>query len=193
MDNKETVIKDVETISNRRLNTCGYLNDKNKAVFFDRDGVLNIDKDYLHKIDELEWIDGAKEAVSYLTQLGYTIFVVTNQSGIARGYYAEDDMHRLHEHMTSELALAGGKVTKFYYCPHLPSSKIKEYAVECDCRKPKPGLLLQAMNEYPIDKEKSFLIGDKQRDIASAHAAGIKGYLYKEGNLLEFVKKIVGV
>lgn len=177
--------------SNRSEISCGYLNDNRKAVFFDRDGVLNIDKDYLHDIEELEWVEDAKEAVAFLTELGYTIFVVTNQSGIERGYYEVEDMIKLHEHMTKELAAAGGKVTKFYYCPHLPSSKIKEYAVECDCRKPKPGLLLQAMNEYPIDKEASFLIGDKQRDLDSAQAAGIRGYLYEGGNLLEFVKKIV--
>lgn len=146
----------------------------------------------LHDIEELEWVEGAKEAVAYLTKAGYTIFVVTNQSGIARGYYAVDDMHRLHEHMARELAEAGAKITKFYYCPHLPNGKVEEYAIECDCRKPKPGLLIQAMNEYPIDKEASFLIGDKQRDLDSAEAAGIKGYLYENGNLLEFVKKIVG-
>ena len=192
MDNKKNGANFSGTISNRSIDNCGYLTDKLKTVFFDRDGVLNVDKDYLHKIEELEWVEGAKEAVAYLTKEGYTIFVVTNQSGIARGYYKVDDMHRLHEHMTRELAAVGGKLTKFYYCPHLPSSKIKEYAVECDCRKPKPGLLLHAMNEYPVDKEASFLIGDKQRDIDSAHAAGIRGYLYEGGNLLEFVKKIIG-
>ena len=181
----------VKKVSNRSATGCGYLADKRKAVFFDRDGVLNVDKDYLHEIEELEWVEGAKEAVVYLTKKGYTIFVVTNQSGIARGYYTVDAMHRLHEHMAKELAAAGGKVTKFYYCPHLPNGKVPEYAVECDCRKPKPGLLIQAMTEYAIDKDKSFLIGDKRRDIDSATAAGIKGYLYESGNLLEFVKKII--
>ena len=178
-------------LSNRSATGCGYLTDKRKAVFFDRDGVLNVDKDYLPDIEKLEWVEGAKEAVAYLTKAGYTIFVVTNQSGIARGYYAVDAMHRLHEHMAKELAEAGGKVTKFYYCPHLPNGKVEEYAIECDCRKPKPGLLIQAMNEYPIDKEASFLIGDKQRDLDSAEAAGIRGYLYEGGNLLDFVKKIL--
>ena len=125
---------------------------KDKAVFFDRDGVLNVDKDYLHSIEELEWVDGAKEAVAYLTKAGYTVFVVTNQSGIARGYYEVEDMQRLHEHMAAEIAAAGGKITKFYYCPHLPTGKIEKYAIECDCRKPKQGLLLQAMSEYHICK-----------------------------------------
>lgn len=169
----------------------GHFEQKIKAAFFDRDGVLNIDKEYLHCIEELEWVDGAKEAVAYLTKEGYTVFVVTNQSGIARGYYKVEDMQRLHEHMAAEVAAAGGKITKFYYCPHLPTGKVAQYAIECDCRKPKPGLLLQAMSEYHICKENSFLIGDKKRDLESAEAAGIRGYLYENGNLLEFVKEIL--
>ena len=165
---------------------------KLKAAFFDRDGVLNADKSYLYKIEDLEWIDGAKEALAYLTQQGYTIFVVTNQSGIARGYYTVDDMNKLHEFMAQQVAAAGGKIEKFYYCPHLPEGKIAEYAVECDCRKPKPGLILRAFEEYDIDKDAAFLIGDKPRDVESAEAAGIKGYLFSGGNLLNFVKEIVG-
>lgn len=129
---------------------------KLKAAFFDRDGVLNVDKSYLYKIEDLEWIDGAEEALAYLTKKGYTVFVVTNQSGIARGYYTVDDMNKLHEFMAQQVAAAGGKIEKFYYCPHLPEGKIAEYAVECDCRKPKPGLILRAFEEYDIDKEAAF-------------------------------------
>ena len=165
---------------------------KLKAAFFDRDGVLNVDKSYLYKIEDLEWIDGAEEALAYLTKKGYTVFVVTNQSGIARGYYTVDDMNKLHEFMAQHVAAAGGKIEKFYYCPHLPEGKIAEYAVECDCRKPKPGLILRAFEEYGIDKDAAFLIGDKPRDVESAEAAGIKGYLFSGGNLLNFVKEIVG-
>ncbi|HIU63730.1 MAG TPA: HAD family hydrolase [Candidatus Avacidaminococcus intestinavium] len=162
-----------------------------KAVFFDRDGVLNVDKSYLYKIEELEWVDGAKDAVKFLTELGYLIFVVTNQSGIARGYYSCDDMLKLHQYMTEEIIKSGGKIDAFYYCPHLPNGSVPEYAIECDCRKPKPGLLLKAMAEFAVDKEKSFLIGDKMRDVESAKAAGIKGYLFEQGNLLEFIKKLL--
>ena len=165
---------------------------KLKAAFFDRDGVLNVDKSYLYKIEDLEWIDGAKEALAYLTQHGYTVFVVTNQSGIARGYYTVDDMNKLHEFMAQQVAAADGKIEKFYYCPHLPEGKIAEYAIECDCRKPKPGLILRAFEEYDIDKDAAFLIGDKPRDVESAEAAGIKGYLFSGSNLLNFVKEIVG-
>ncbi|MDY4920799.1 MAG: D-glycero-beta-D-manno-heptose 1,7-bisphosphate 7-phosphatase [Phascolarctobacterium sp.] len=164
-----------------------------KAVFFDRDGVLNVDVDYLYKISDLQWVEGAREAVAYLTQLGYKIFVVTNQSGIARGYYTVEDMQKLHEHMAREIAACGGKIEKFYYCPHHKEGKVPEYTCDCSCRKPKPGMLLEAMREYAIDKDASFLIGDSARDVEAAEAAGIRGYLFKKGdNLLEFVKNIVG-
>ena len=164
---------------------------KAKAVFFDRDGVLNVDVSYLYKIEELRWIDGAREALAYLTEQGYKIFVVTNQSGIARGYYTIDEMNKLHEHMQAEIAEYGGKIEKIYFCPHHKEGKLAEFAVDCDCRKPKPGMLNQAFAEYELDKEQSFLIGDSPRDVEAAEAAGIRGYLFKEGNLLEFVKNIV--
>ena len=165
---------------------------KDKAVFFDRDGVLNVDVDYLYKISDLRWMEGAREAVAYLTQLGYKIFVVTNQSGIARGYYTIDQMQELHEHMRREIEVCGGKIEKIYYCPHHKEGKVAEFAHDCDCRKPKPGMLNQAFAEYDLDKEKCFLIGDGARDVEAAEAAGIKGYLFKGGSLLEFVKNIVG-
>ena len=111
---------------------------KDKAVFFDRDGVLNVDVDYLYRIEDLQWVDGAREALAYLCELGYKIFVVTNQSGVARGYYTVEDMNKLHAHMAFELGKAGAKVEKFYYCPHHKEGKVAEYAIDCDCRKPKP-------------------------------------------------------
>lgn len=164
---------------------------KDKAVFFDRDGVLNVDVDYLYRIEDLQWVDGAREALGYLYQLGYKIFVVTNQSGVARGYYTVEDMNKLHAHMAAELGQAGAKVEKFYYCPHHKEGKVAEYAIDCECRKPKPGMILQAFVENDLDKEACFLIGDSKRDVEAAEAAGIKGYLFKEDNLLEFVKKII--
>lgn len=164
---------------------------KDKAVFFDRDGVLNEDVAYLYKIADLRWVEGAREAVAYLTQLGYKIFIVTNQSGIARGYYTVDEMQQLHEYMQREIAAAGGKIEKIYYCPHHPEGSVAEYACTCDCRKPKPGMILNALAEYDIDKEQSFLIGDSKRDVEAAEAAGIKGYLFTGGSLLDFVKGIV--
>ena len=164
---------------------------KDKAVFFDRDGVLNVDVDYLYRIEALVWVDGAREALAYLFNLGYKIFVVTNQSGVARGYYTIEDMNKLHAHMASELEKCGAKVEKFYYCPHHKEGKIAEYAINCDCRKPKPGMILQAFAENDLDKEACFLIGDSKRDVEAAEAADVKGYLFKGGSLLEFVKNIV--
>lgn len=164
---------------------------KAKAVFLDRDGVLNVDVDYLYKIDDFQWVDEAPEALVYLVKQGYHLFVVTNQSGIARGYYTVDDMQQLHAHMQQELQKYGVLIEKFYYCPHHQEGKVAEYAIECDCRKPKPGMLLQAMAEYAIDKEQSFLIGDSKRDIDAAQAAGIKGFLFTGGSLLQFVQNII--
>ncbi|WP_405378595.1 D-glycero-beta-D-manno-heptose 1,7-bisphosphate 7-phosphatase [Phascolarctobacterium sp.] len=164
---------------------------KAKAVFFDRDGVLNVDVAYLYKIEDLQWVEGAREAVAYLTRAGYKIFVVTNQSGIARGYYTVEQMQALHEHMQQEIAKMGGAIEKIYYCPHHKEGKVPAYTCDCSCRKPKPGMLLQAFAEYEIDKENSFLIGDSPRDVEAAEAAGIRGYLFKGGSLLNFVKELV--
>ena len=150
-----------------------------------------MDVDYLYKISDLRWIEGAREAVAYLTKLGYKIFVVTNQSGIARGYYTVAQMQELHDFMQQEIAACGGKIAKIYYCPHHKEGKVAEFAHECDCRKPKPGMLNQAFEEYALDKEQCFLIGDGIRDVEAAEAAGIKGYLFKGGNLLDFVKNIL--
>lgn len=164
---------------------------KAKAVFLDRDGVLNVDVDYLYKIEDFRWIEDAPQALACLADSGYKLFVVTNQSGIARGYYTVAEMQRLHTYMQQELHKYDVKIEKFYYCPHHKEGKVAEYAIECDCRKPKPGMLLQAMEEYAIDKEQSFLIGDSKRDIEAAQAAGIQGYLFTGGSLLQFVQNII--
>jgi D-glycero-D-manno-heptose 1,7-bisphosphate phosphatase len=163
-----------------------------KAVFFDRDGVLDVDQGYLFRQDQLQWIPGAREAVAYLTKQGYKIFVVTNQSGIARGYYTIADMEKLHAFMQEEFQKTGGAITKFYYCPHHPTKgTIPEYSIACNCRKPKPGMILKAFEEYDLDKEGSFMIGDMPKDMEAARAAGIRGYQFAGGNLLEFVEKIL--
>lgn len=162
-----------------------------KAVFLDRDGTINKDVAYLHEIEKLEWIEGALDALVYLYRRGYLLFVITNQSGVARGYFPESEVQALHQYMQNEIMKHGASIEKFYYCPHLKDGAVAEYAIDCDCRKPKPGMLLQACREYSIDKAASFMIGDGARDVEAAEAAGIKGYRYKEGSLLEFVKNIV--
>lgn len=179
------------TIAQQSLNRLCYGgNVVTKAVFFDRDGVLNIDKDYLYKIEDFEWQEEAPQAIKFLKEQGYFIFVVTNQSGVARGYYTEQDMHNLHEHMQAELRKIGTQIDAFYHCPHLPEATVTEYAMDCNCRKPEPGMIIRAIAEHNIDPQQSFLIGDKHRDIQAGQAAGVRGYLYKEGSLLEFVRSI---
>ena len=162
-----------------------------KAVFFDRDGVINVDVDYLYKIEDFKWTEGCIETVVLLTELGYKIFIVTNQSGVARGYYTESDVQKLHDYIAGEAEKFGAKIEKFYYCPHLKDGSVPEYAIDCDCRKPKPGMILKAFAEYDLAKDECFLIGDGKRDVEAAQAAGIKGYLYQGGSLLEFTKNIL--
>jgi D-glycero-D-manno-heptose 1,7-bisphosphate phosphatase len=157
------------------------------AIFLDRDGVINEDYGYVYKSKDLKWIKGAKESIKRLKDLGYYIFVVTNQSGIARGYYSENDVILLHEYMNNLLKQHGSSIDKFYYCPHHPKATVKKYKINCNCRKPKSGMIRQAISEWDIDIESSFLIGDSERDIISANNLGIRGYLFEQGDLLEFI------
>ena len=161
------------------------------AVFFDRDGVLNVEKNYLHRQEDFEWQTGAPEAIAWLKEQGYLVIVVTNQSGIARGYYAEADMHALHDHMQALLQPYGASIDAFYHCPHLPNGTVPAYARECCCRKPGPGMIEQALADYEIDCSRSFLVGDKPSDVQAAEAAGLDGYLYEGGSLLAFVRNVI--
>lgn len=166
------------------------MNMQNKAVIFDRDGTLNIDVNYLHKVEDFSWVSGAVEALVWLSKKNYELYVVTNQSGIARGYFTINDMQKVHDYMNAELEKVGVKIKKFYFCPHLKEGKIKEFAIDCDCRKPKAGMLLQCLNENNLSPDNCVVIGDSERDLESAKNANIKGFLYSGGSLLEFVKKI---
>ena len=162
------------------------------AVFFDRDGTLNVDKDYLYKIEDFEWLEDAPRAVRWANEHGFPVIVITNQSGIARGYFAEDDVRRLHDWMNKDLARFGAHIDAFYYCPHLPDGTVKAYAVECDCRKPKPGLIERACADFSIDRGASILIGDKSRDVECAAAAGVRGVLYEGGSLVALLERELG-
>jgi D-glycero-D-manno-heptose 1,7-bisphosphate phosphatase len=156
-----------------------YLHDnaglRRPAAFLDRDGVLNVDRGYTNKPEQLEWIEGAPEAVRLLNAAGYYVLVITNQSGVARGYYDEATVKSFHARMQDSLAAHGAHIDAFYYCPHHPEGIIKTLAVPCRCRKPGPGMLEQAAREWPIDISASFLIGDKDDDIAAAAAFNIRG------------------
>lgn len=164
-----------------------------KAVFFDRDGTLNVEVHYLHRREDFQWTPDAVEAIEYCHQKGYLVVVVTNQSGVARGYYTEKDVAELHRWMNGELVrLGAAPIDGFYYCPHHPQAAVPAYALDCDCRKPKPGMILRACRELDIAPEKSFMFGDSQRDVESGEAAGVKGVLYEGGSLLACVQGILG-
>jgi D-glycero-D-manno-heptose 1,7-bisphosphate phosphatase len=145
------------------------------AAFLDRDGVLNVDHGFVHRPEQLEWVAGAPEAVRLLNEAGFTVIVVTNQSGVARGYFDEAAVHGFNAHLHAGLGAHGAHVDAFYYCPHHPQGTVKQFAIVCRCRKPGPGLFEQAAAEWPIDRAQSFMIGDKDDDVTAAAAFGIRG------------------
>lgn len=162
--------------------------ERRPALFLDRDGVLNVDRGYVSKIEDFEWIDGAIDCVRNFKARGWFVFVVTNQSGIARGYYSEADMQALHEHMAQELAAAGTAIDRFYHAPWHEEGEVARYRRSSIDRKPGPGMLLQAMAEFPVNREQSFLIGDKQTDIEAARAAGVGAFLFRGGNIATYAE-----
>lgn len=139
-----------------------------KALFLDRDGVINIEKNYLYKIEDFEFIDGIFDLCKTYQQDGYIIIVITNQAGIARGYYTEDDFYNLTQWMIEEFKHKGILISKVYHCPHHP-----EFTGECQCRKPNPGMILSAQKEFDIDLDNSILVGDKISDVEAGINAGI--------------------
>lgn len=161
------------------------------AIFFDRDGTLNYDDDgYTFRPESLVWKPGAKEAIELCNRLGYYVFVVSNQSGIVRGLYAPDDVLAFHRRMQSDLLAIGAHIDGLTFCPHHPDFGGPD-GRECDCRKPKPGLLLELMNDWYIDRQSSIMIGDKVSDLEAAEAAGIRGQLCYSGDLLMFHQKFL--
>ncbi len=140
-----------------------------KALFLDRDGVINVDHDYVYKPEEFEFIDGIFELVRRYHEAGYLIIVVTNQSGIARGRYSEAEFLHVSAWMKAQFASHGGEIDEVFYCPHHP-----EFSGTCRCRKPSSGMLIDAQKKYDIDMSRSLLIGDKERDIEAAIGAGVE-------------------
>jgi D,D-heptose 1,7-bisphosphate phosphatase len=159
------------------------------AVFFDRDGVLNHDSGYIFEPSKLKWIDGAREAVKAVNDAGYFAFVVSNQSGVARGLYEESDVRALHRWMADEMASLGAHIDAFEYCPDHPEGTIERYRRVSDRRKPAPGMITDLLGRFPVDADDSILIGDRAGDLEAARAAGLKGYLFSGGNLEAFVKQ----
>lgn len=145
----------------------------NKALFLDRDGVINIEKNYVYKIEDFDFIDGIFELVKSFQDKGYLIIVITNQAGIGRGYYTEVDFHKLNSWMIDQFKQKGIIITDVYYCPYHPTHGIGEYLMDSLDRKPNPGMILKAKEKYDINLTESILIGDKDSDIQAGEKAGV--------------------
>ena len=156
------------------------------AAFFDRDGVINVDTGYIHRIEDLAWVEDSPAAIRRCNEAGLLVFIVTNQRGIALGLYDEVQLAAFHAHMLAELARVGARVDDLRHCPH-------DNHDGCDCRKPKPGMVLDLMKSWPVNPRHSFLVGDKESDVEAARAAGIAGYRYGGGSLLALVEHAIFV
>lgn len=152
-----------------------------RAVFLDRDGTINVEKEYLHRPEEFEFIPGVPEAIRLLRTAGFRVIVVTNQSGVARGYYDEQAVEVLHRHLDGELARYDTGVDAYYFCPHHPVEGIGPYRTVCDCRKPLPGMLVQAASDFGLDLATSYIVGDKLADVEAGLAAGCRPVLVRTG------------
>jgi len=160
------------------------------AIFFDRDGVLNEDSGWVGSPDRFVWIDGAMDAVRAVNDLGYHAFVVTNQAGVARGFYDERDVAHLHGWMTGGLRAFGATIDDIRYCPFHPEAVVDGYRRHSDWRKPGPGMILDLLRKWDADAGRSVLIGDKESDMEAARAAGIRGALFPGGNLRAFIETL---
>lgn len=161
------------------------------AVFFDRDGVLNEDEGYTHRVDDLKLLPGAAAAVAFARSKGFSTVVVTNQAGIARGLYEEDDMRSFHRALNLALRREGGWIDAFYHCPYHPEGVVEKFRGDHPDRKPAPGMILRAASDMDLEISHSFLVGDKDSDLEAARAAGIDGYLYSGGALDGFLTKLI--
>lgn len=162
-----------------------------RALFLDRDGVLNLDIGYIGSIDRLVLMDGAVAAVRRANAAGYRVFVVTNQSGVARGYFSEDDVQALHAWMCDRFRHEGARIDAIRYCPHHPEGTVAAYAKTCDCRKPAPGMLRALIAQHGIDPAQSLMIGDSERDLIAARAVGVPAHLFTGGDLDTFVAPLL--
>lgn len=157
------------------------MSESTKAIFLDRDGTINVDKDYLYRKEDFEYLPGAIEGLRKLSQEGFLLIVITNQSGIARGFYSKEDYLALDSWMKEDLRSKGISVVASYFCPHLPDAKIKRYKKICSCRKPGTELFWRAQKEFGIDMSRSFAIGDRMRDLSICVESGVKGILLSGG------------
>ena len=165
---------------------------QHSAVFFDRDGVLNVDTGYLHRVADFEWIPGAPEAIAYVKQQGHRAIVATNQSGIGRGYYSEADMQQLHAWMNEDLfARTGYRIAAFYHAPFHPDARVPGFRHENHPdRKPNPGMLRRAIQDFDLIPERCLMIGDKDSDMEAARHGNMHGVLFPGGNLLHKMREV---
>jgi len=157
-------------------------------LFLDRAGVLNEDRGYVHRWEDFCWIPGAREAVAAFNARDWWVFVVTNQSGVGRGYYSEADVLAVHARMEADLAAAGARIDAFYYCPFHPEALEDRYRhPDPPDRKPNPGMLLRAMADWPVDAARSVMVGDKPIDLEAGQRAGVRSLLFPGGDLSAFL------
>jgi D-glycero-D-manno-heptose 1,7-bisphosphate phosphatase len=154
---------------------------KRPAAFLDRDGTINVEVEYLSEPEQIVLLPGAAAAIARLNRAGIVVVVVTNQAGVARGYFPESRVAQIHARLDELLEAEGARIDRYYYCPHHPTAGLGAYRVECDCRKPKPGMLLAAAKELDLDLARSVLIGDKLLDLEAARQAGCEGILVRTG------------
>jgi len=162
-----------------------------RALFLDRDGVINVDHGYVGTRERFEWMPGALAAIARAAALGWRVFVVTNQSGVARGLYTEDDVRRLHDGMVLDIVAASGRIDDIRYCPYHPDAVITAYRRASDWRKPAPGMILDLLRAWNLDPARALLVGDQQTDLQAAAAAGVRGVLFPGGDLDHFLHPLL--